>query len=83
MTVPPKLQEIINQPKRPDAVHPDVVQLGATKKDEQWVLLALVRKGATIPIKEVKDLAGEFPVVYQEQPDSLQVARPAFPSKGE
>ena len=61
-----------------------VTQTGVTiTEDGRWALLAQVRRGTRTPLKEVEQMAGEFPVVYEEEPETLQVARPAFPRRGE
>lgn len=64
--------------------HPLVVQSGiTTTPNGRWALLVRVRSGVAIPLCEVDQAAGEHPVVYQQAPDSPQVARPAFPARGE
>ena len=61
-----------------------VTQTGVTiTADGRWALLAQVRRGTQTPLKKVEQIAGEFPVVYEEEPGTLQIARPAFPRRGE
>jgi hypothetical protein len=65
--------------------HPALKQVGETKTpDGQWALLAVVRH-ATPPsdLEKIKEMAGNFPVIFEEEPDSLPIARPAYPEQGE
>ena len=62
-------------------VHPSVAKTGITKtEDGGYALLATVRKGTPTPIAEIENLAGNFPVVYQEEEDLPPVAWPARPA---
>ncbi|HEX8736018.1 MAG TPA: hypothetical protein VF721_11890 [Pyrinomonadaceae bacterium] len=79
MAIPEKLLKTLEELK-----HPALTQTGATiTTDGQWALLAQVRKGIKVPIKEIEKAAGNFPVVYEEEEETLPIARPAFPSEGE
>jgi len=65
--------------------HPALKQVGETKtSDGRWALLATVRRG-TPPsdLEQIEKMAGEFPVVFEEESDRLPVARPAYPKQGE
>lgn len=64
--------------------HPCVAQTGVTlTADGRWALYVQLRKGTRQPVPDVERLAGGFPVVYDEEPETLPVARPAYPSRGE
>lgn len=64
--------------------HPDVTEVGVTRTpDGRWALFAQVRQGTPTPLREVEEMAGEFPVLYEEEPEVMQIARPAFPGRGE
>jgi hypothetical protein len=65
--------------------HPALTQVGETKtRDGQWALLATVRRGTSRPVLEqIKNMAGDFPVIFEEEAESLPVARPAYPEQGE
>ena len=79
MSVPKALEEICGRVK-----HPAVTLTGVTlTADGRWALLAQVRLGTPTPLREVERLAGDFPAVYEEEEDALQVARPAYPAAGE
>lgn len=79
MTTPKKLEAICGKIK-----HPAVTATGITITDDgRWALLAQVRPGTPTPLAEVERVAEEFPVVYEEEPETYQVARPAYPSMGE
>ena len=65
--------------------HPALKQVGETKtQDGQWALLAVVRHG-TPPsdLDQIKEMAGDFPVVFEEEDDRIPIARPAYPEQGE
>ena len=79
MAVPKKLEDVLGRIK-----HPAVTATGITITDDgRWAILAQVRPGTPTHIKEVERMAGEFPVVYEEEAETLQVASPAYPSLGE
>jgi len=65
--------------------HPALKQVGETKtRDGRWALLATVRQGTPPSVREkIEEMAGEFPVVFEEEPEHLPVARPAYPEQGE
>lgn len=65
--------------------HPDVTRVGLTTTPEgDWALMVRSKPGTPIPIKEVDALVGgRYPVVYQDDPGRLPVARPAYPGLGE
>ena len=65
--------------------HPALKQVGETKtRDGKWALLATVRRGTPRAVLEkIEEMAGEFPVIFEEEPDRLPVARPAYPDQGE
>lgn len=54
-----------------------------TTADGRWAILLQVKKGQVVDREEAKMLAGTFPVVVQRDSGEEQVARPAFPDKGE
>ena len=65
--------------------HPALTQVGETKtRDGQWALLATVRRGTPRSVLEqIEKMAGDFPVIFEEESDRLPVARPAYPEQGE
>jgi hypothetical protein len=65
--------------------HPALKQVGETKtKDGRWALLATVRQGTPrSDLEKIEEMAGEFPVIFEEESDRLPVARPAYPDQGE
>jgi hypothetical protein len=64
--------------------HPDVTRVGLTTTSTgEWALMVRIRLGRPTPIPEVEAHAGGYPVVYQDEPRSPPVARPAYPAKGE
>jgi hypothetical protein len=64
--------------------HPDVTRVGlTTTPDGDWALLVRYRAGTPVPIEGIEALCGPHPVVYQEDPGSFPVARPAYPALGE
>jgi hypothetical protein len=64
--------------------HPEVTRIGLTTTAEgAWALMVRVRPGAHVPIQEIEAACGGCPVVYQDEPEELPVARPAYPAKGE
>lgn len=63
---------------------PDVTRVGlTTTNDGQWALMVRVRSGAETPVKDVEEVCRDYPVVYQDEPEELPVARPAYPALGE
>lgn len=57
---------------------------GVTATDDgQWAVLLQVKRGEALAPHEARALAGPFPVVVQEDSGEEQVARPAFPARGE
>lgn len=80
MAVPESLRDISET-----ISHPALTQVGETKtRDGQWALLATVRRGTPGSVLEkIKEMAGEFPVIFEEESDRLPVARPAYPERGE
>lgn len=65
--------------------HPALVQTGETKTaDGRWALLAVVQSGTPPAIlKEIAELAGDFPIVFEEHSEREFCARPAYPARGE
>jgi hypothetical protein len=65
--------------------HPALTEVGETITDDgRWALSATVRKGTpSSALEEIRKQAGGFPVIFEEEPNSLPVARPAYPSEGE
>ena len=64
--------------------HPDVSRVGlTTTTDGRWALMVRVKPETQVPIREVEDACSGYPVVYQDEPDELPVARPAYPKSGE
>lgn len=64
--------------------HPAVSRVGlTTTADGRWALMVRIRPGTPVPVKEVEVVCREYPVVYQEDPKELPVARPAYPALGE
>lgn len=65
--------------------HPALTEVGETITDDgQWALYAVVRKGTpSSAFEDIKKQAGGFPVVFEEEPDSLPIGRPAYPAEGE
>jgi hypothetical protein len=80
MGVPQSLRELSE-----NISHPALRQVGETKTpDGQWALLATVRQGTpNSALEKIKEMAGDFPVVFEEESDRLPVARPAYPKHGE
>jgi hypothetical protein len=80
MAVPELLRELSE-----NISHPALKQVGETKtRDGKWALLAVVRQGTPSSVLEkIREMAGDFPVVFEEDPDLLPIARPAYPEKGE
>lgn len=63
--------------------HPDVAGVGLTTTDDgRWALMVRVRPSTQIPIREVEEMCGNYPVIYQDEPEP-PVARPAYPRSGE
>jgi aminoglycoside phosphotransferase (APT) family kinase protein len=63
---------------------PEVTRVGlTTTANGRWALMVRVRPGTSIPVKEVEDKCHEYPVIYQDEPVELPVARPAYPARGE
>lgn len=63
---------------------PEVTRAGLTTTAEgRWALLVRVRPGTPTPVKAVEEICREYPVIYQEEPQELPVARPAYPARGE
>ena len=48
-----------------------------------WAVLIRVPKGIATPLADIETVAAEYPIVYQILPDSLPIARPAYPQLGE
>jgi hypothetical protein len=65
--------------------HPALTQVGETRtRDGHWALLATVRRGTPqSDLEKIQELAGEFPVVFEEESDRFPVARPAYPEQEE
>ncbi len=64
--------------------HPDVTEVGVTRTpDGRWALFVQVRQGTATPLCAIEAMAGDFPVLYEEEPESMPIARPAFPGRGE
>jgi hypothetical protein len=79
MPIPTALQDVAAR-----ARHPAATEIGITKTpDGRWALLVQVKKGTKVPLEALEGMAGGYPVLYEEEPDSLPVARPAYPSRGE
>ena len=76
---PQKLAQIADS-----LTHPDVTRVGlTTTTDGRWALMVRVRPSTQIPIREIEEAANGYPVVYQDEPDELPIARPAYPASGE
>lgn len=65
--------------------HPALVEVGESKtSDGRWALLAIVRrKTQPAELKEIEEMAGGFPVIFEEESGYLPIARPAYPEQGE
>jgi hypothetical protein len=64
--------------------HPAVSRVGlTTTADGRWALMIRIRPGTPLPLKEVEAICADYPIVYQEEPRDLPVARPAYPALGE
>jgi hypothetical protein len=64
--------------------HPSVTRTGLTTTEEgEWALKVRVPRGTAVPLRDLEAACQSFPVVYDEEPEELPVARPAFPGKGE
>jgi aminoglycoside phosphotransferase (APT) family kinase protein len=64
--------------------HPDVTRVGLTAtSDGRWALMVRVRPETPTPVEGVEEICREYPVIYQEEPGELPVARPAYPALGE
>jgi len=62
--------------------HPQVIRCGVTTtKDGRWALYVTVPADTSVPLPEVEARAKGFPVVYEAEPASPPIARPAFPKK--
>ncbi len=76
---PSKLVELTNSLR-----NPAVTKVGlTTTADGSWALMVCVRPGTHTPVKAVEEVCPDYPIVYQEEPDELPVARPAYPARGE
>jgi hypothetical protein len=64
--------------------HPEVLgtQL-VTTREGGWTIVATVRNGAKVPVKELETLSGNVPIHYELEPLRIPEARPAYPSLGE
>jgi hypothetical protein len=79
MSVPERLLEACVHVR-----HPDVTEIGVTRTpDGRWALCVQVRQGTLTPLREVEAMAGDFPVLYEEESEVMPIARPAFPGRGE
>ena len=80
MAVPQSLRELCET-----ISHPALSQVGETKtRGGQWALLAIVRRGTpSSDLEQIERMAGEFPVVFEEESDRVPIARPAYPEQGE
>ena len=80
MPVPQSLRDISET-----ISHPALTQVGETKtQDGRWALLATVRRGTPrSDLQRIEEMAGDFPVVFEEESDRLPIARPAYPEQGE
>lgn len=64
--------------------HPSVVRRGLTKTPAgSWALRVWLRKDVEAPLPDLEESVRPFPVVYDREPDSPQMARPAYPDLGE
>jgi hypothetical protein len=64
--------------------HPAVTQTGITRTaDGRWALLVEVKKGTPLPLKDLERDSAGYAIVYEEEPDTIPVARPAYPKHGE
>jgi hypothetical protein len=64
--------------------HPDVVSAGLTTTEAgEWAAIVWVRRGTQTPIEEIGHRFTGFPVIYDTAADEPEVARPAFPDRGE
>jgi hypothetical protein len=63
---------------------PEVARAGFTTTDDgRWALRVWLRHGARAPLAAIESRCAGEPVVYDEEPESPPVARPAYPSLGE
>jgi hypothetical protein len=71
--------------QRAEAIHSQkLAYSGVTATEEgHWAVLLQVKRGEVLDPDEARALAGPFPVVVQEDSGEEQVARPAFPGRGE
>jgi hypothetical protein len=51
-----------------------------TTKDGKWALYVTVPRDASVPIAAIEQQAGEYPVVYEAEPDEPPIAGPAYPN---
>jgi predicted amidohydrolase YtcJ len=64
--------------------HDSVAQVGlTTTREGDWALLVRVKPDAAYPIPEIESQVSGHPVIYQQVPATLPIARPAFPRLGE
>jgi hypothetical protein len=76
---PGELVEIVNSLN-----DPAVTRIGlTTTADGRWALAVRVMPGTAVPVKAVEEAGRGYPVVYQEEPESWPVARPAYPDLDE
>lgn len=79
MSVPKPLADLAERLR-----HPAVTQIGVTlTPDGRWALLVQVKAGTSLPIKALERAARPYGLVYEEEPATLPIARPAYPARGE
>jgi len=65
-----------------DAIRDPLVQQSGvtTTTDGRWALYVTVPSDAAVPIPSVERQAGEYPVVYEAEPEEPPRAGPAYPA---
>lgn len=59
--------------------HPLVAQSGiTTTANGDWAVYVTVPANVSVPVAEIESQAQGFPVVYEAEPESLPIARPAL-----
>jgi hypothetical protein len=64
--------------------HPAVAKAGLTTTDHgDWALKLWLRRGVPAPPDDLVAQLRGLPVLFEEEPATLPVARPAYPGQGE
>ncbi|MGI8550900.1 MAG: hypothetical protein ACR2PL_08960 [Dehalococcoidia bacterium] len=64
--------------------HVGVAKVGLTTTDDgRWAVKVWLRKGAQPLTSDESELYQGHPIVYEPEPESIPVARPAYPGRGE